>query len=983
MSEAKSAGRLKRWLRLLGILILVVAAAVVALWLTGIPQKQLAQYLLTDALKTDVQVGSVGLLGKVTVDSLKASQPGFPDKPMLDVTNFRADYTLLAKDKRNIDSVHADTITFSNVKQAPAAAPAAPAPAEAPKAAPAKAESEETVADLIDKKAAAREREKFMQRFYPKAFDIGKLHLSQTTPTFGVEIDNVAISGTYGGKKDQRVKIEAPGITGSWWTGTPAQAVTWPAGSVNIEYEKAGGKTRIPVLKVNLPGMAEFDGRVIMDKEVDIELTAARLLNIDLSAANVADFSMPFRIGKLDLTGTRIKGKLDTGDAIKDKITMPEMALHVVGEGLSIGGAGAELYEGDLQIEGTSVAGDQLALAIDATLNRQQKIHLTVDGTPLQVKAAASLGPWSRDDIYAALPKSQRSALSFVGALQELTEARLNLGVQQLNIIITGVAKSKLSLGGVEEPAELTLDASTSAIGLLGRTLDKCKIKLAAAGGSVAWDGKLALKSGRYTGNITLENVDPLRWLEIVTGKPMAPLGATLGGTVELLASPTELKSKLNLTMAATGPAWGVRSGEQVSLAGELAGAPSNKIKGASLELHAGEKDFVGLREWEVATDSYNGKATLAGEFDLDRFVPGVQGRITVQGPLTHEKGVTTLALDSKIDGLVSPWYTAPGQIGVKAALSYDNLKGAGGADNVEITLAEGTVCRGTKWNWGGGAMELPFEFETDLRPFAAMAGDLSGTAKLTGVARRAAEGWTMQGDLTSTIAKAVLGGMATLENATVNGAFTGTSTGTGQFTLARALLAGAALTDIKGPFAMEAGLLKTNGATATFCNGAVTADIEAGLAEEGRPVRIKTQITGADLAAFTATLPVPSARLTGLADGALTATVTSAGVQALELTLESAKEFSMSVGLLAQLMEAQFVKQFKGKDKVQKAMADILGKEEMRPFDSAKLTLKYEGDRVTGTAVLKSGTLDLTLDLGMDAAAVVEFLKMAQAAQA
>lgn len=992
MSEVKPARRVMWWLRLLGMVIGGVAAAVVVLYLTGLPQKHVLQTALGKALNADVQVGHVGLLGKVTIDSIKAFTPGATEKPMLEVTNFEADYSVMPKDKRYVDSVRADAISISQVEApAPQAAPAQPAPAppEAAKPEAAKPAGDETVADMIDKRASEKARKAFMQQFLPKAFEVGRLHLSQSTPTFGIDVDNIAINGAYASKKDHAFNIKSENITGSWWSGTPAQAVTWPAGSLDIQYAKVGGKTNAPVLKVNLPGMAELDGRIVTGDDVDIELTTARLLNIDLSAANVADLPTPFRLAKLDFSGTRVKGKLDTGDAIKDKITLPEMALHVVGEGLSIGGAGAELYEGDLAIEGTSTAGDRIAMAFDATLNRQQKLRLTLDGTPMHAKIEASLAGWSRDDLYAVVPKAQRSALSFLGSLQNLGEARLAVQTDQMKIMVSGLVKPVLSLGGAQETAELTLESTSSAIAVLSRTLEDCKIRFVAAGGVASFAGKLALKTGRHAGTITLENIDPLRWAEIVTGTPLAPLGATIGGTVEFESNPKALKSKVNLTLAATGPALGLRPGEPVTLAGEIAGVPSPtmQLKGAGLDLRAGEKDFIGLRDWQVGMDAYNGNATLAGEFDLDRFMPGIQGRMTVQGPIKHEAGVTTLALESKIDGLVSPWYSAAGPIGVKAALSYDNLKGTGGADTIEIALAEGTVCRGTKWTWGGDTLELPFEFETDLRPFAAATGEMTGAAKLTGVARRATDGWSVQSDLTGNVVKAVVGGMVTLDNAAVKGAVTmpaaGTATGSGEFTLARALLAGAALTDVKGPFALDAGILKAPGATAAFCNGTVTADVEAGLAEEGRPVRVKAQIAGMDLAAFTSTLPVPSARLTGLANGTLTTAVTAAGVQTLELTLESTQEFSMSVGLLAQLMEAQFVQQFKGKDKVQKAMADILGKEEMRAFDSAKLTLKFEGARVTGTALLKSENLDLTLDLGMDSAAVLEFLRMAQASQA
>ena len=77
--------------------------------------------------------------------------------------------------------------------------------------------------------------------------------------------------------------------------------------------------------------------------------------------------------------------------------------------------------------------------------------------------------------------------------------------------------------------------------------------------------------------------------------------------------------------------------------------------------------------------------------------------------------------------------------------------------------------------------------------------------------------------------------------------------------------------------------------------------------------------------------------------------------------------------------MLSQYAEQFTGRKRVERAIGKLVGKDDMRPFDSGKLELETEGGQYVGQVVLTSAGLNLTVDLHIDASAVAEALKLAQ----
>jgi hypothetical protein len=223
----------------------------------------------------------------------------------------------------------------------------------------------------------------------------------------------------------------------------------------------------------------------------------------------------------------------------------------------------------------------------------------------------------------------------------------------------------------------------------------------------------------------------------------------------------------------------------------------------------------------------------------------------------------------------------------------------------------------------------------------------------------------------------------AELEGLALTGAFDLASDtglhGSGEVRAGKVIVAGAALHDLQGAVAFEGDAVKFTGLECRVFDGAVTSGAEVAALRSGFPMSLTAHVTGANLETLTREAQVPSLKLTGLADGDLAIAADGEGLKDLQLALQSTGPVSVSVALLEQLLASQYVKQFAGKQQLERVIAEIVGKEEQRPFDSAKVTLKLDGDRIAGQVALVSPKLNLTIDLQMDMAVVWQALKLAQ----
>ena len=132
MNEAKRGGGFKRWLLRIIVLILALCLLAAASLLTGIPQKQLARKIVGKALNAEVETSAVSFLDKIKIDELRAFKKDGARTPIMEMKGLEVDYALTPPDKRNIASVHIDSLQMQRERQrAPEHAAAGQAPEKA------------------------------------------------------------------------------------------------------------------------------------------------------------------------------------------------------------------------------------------------------------------------------------------------------------------------------------------------------------------------------------------------------------------------------------------------------------------------------------------------------------------------------------------------------------------------------------------------------------------------------------------------------------------------------------------------------------------------------------------------------------------------------------------------------------------------------------------------------------------------------------
>ncbi len=898
-----------------------VCVLAVALCATGWPQRMLLQAVISRATGADVRVGRLlSSLGTLRVSDIEilpnAALAGTESPaPLARISDFDLDYRIWPDDSRYFPSLRVGSVS-GDVDLDLLPAPAAPSRLRVTP----RQRGDHPLADML--------------RYVPKDLEIGSIQLK--------------IHGT----SRQSAAADLPGEFQG-----------------DIEGDAAYKQTPIGV-------------------DVKLKVAKAVFENLDLRAP-YGRFPVGFK--HLDLSGTRVEGP-----ASRElfQFCVPETVLHIAAQALTLGPENDRWYEGDLLIDGHGEAGGAIRFDLDATFNRNQKLQGKLDGTVLDLRAHAGIKDWSRDDVLALVPKNQRVLLANVPRLEGIASAELDArrfvsaGRPQVEAKLT-VDPELVTAEGVREPAKLTLTAQRSTAAPSEES--HVDLNLQVAGGSLAVAAKAGPTGVQTT--IKLDNVDPDRWTKASAGKRFFEgFGSRVGGSLELQTA-LDLQTVQAVVNLSASPfpfrAINLPEGQAATLTGILTANshPYWNISGPQLEFRAGDQATATFRNWSLAFDSYAGKADVSSECDLSWIaarlgVDGVQGRISFKGPVSNEHGFLKAAFDSKAQGLGYAGFVLPDDMAVAArgSLSYDNLNGRGGGKDLEMKIGEGTTLTAASWSASGSprTIEIPYTIQSDLRPLVSLglldsvSGSGSGSWSLT----YNDTGFQSKMDFSAKADAAVVAGaLASLSGVTTAGALVlagGKCSGTGDMTIAKAFAAGVTLEDIKGPLLFEEGVVKSSSLEATLCGGTTTAEAEVGLLHPGIPVQVTARLKNVDLGPLTRAWAVPTAEMTGLAGGEVTLRMEGGKIQEARASLESHQDFSVNVGLIERLLTSQYVQQMKGKQQVERAVAEIVGREQQRPFDSGQLTLEYHGDRITGQAVLVSEKLDLTVDLAMDAGALV-----------
>jgi hypothetical protein len=325
----------------------------------------------------------------------------------------------------------------------------------------------------------------------------------------------------------------------------------------------------------------------------------------------------------------------------------------------------------------------------------------------------------------------------------------------------------------------------------------------------------------------------------------------------------------------------------------------------------------------------------------------------------------------------------------VMAGLGTLDVKdGTGRLENLKITWGAHTslVSNLCPYRLKPARMEIPFTLETDVEPFVRL-GLLDkgeGTMRATGSAKLLEERWEVASQLALDADYLMWpDGAALLTGVKFQGNLGYTCSaelaGRGALRIDEAIVAGASLLELSGPVTFEGGAVRVADFRGRLFDGQVTATGQADLLGPDLPGQVSVRVEELNLETFTREFNPPSVRLTGLANAEAILEWRSGRVRALHVSAVSTRGFTLNSDILKQWLLSEYVRSTLGAKVSEKVLVEVVGKQAQRPFDRAELTLDYQGERPAGKAVLRSRSLNLTLDLAIDPDALVEAMALYQ----
>ena len=982
----------RRWLKwVLRAILAVVALVVVCVVLcigalaTGWPQRKAIEVAARKGMNARAEVGKVSILGAVKVSDLRIFEGEGDQKPMIDVSGFEADYTLLPEDKRYIPYVLIDKLAVNLDRSLPKAEePAKPA-------APAK-------------KAKKKRKKKggVPLEFQPRSAGIRQIQFTGARPTIGLELAGLGLKAEINASNKYFAHLTGEKVAGSFWAPARGNAREL-AGALDIRYEKAGRETTVDPFVVDFPGLLEVSGHGEVSEgggrtAVDIQFDKFVAQDLDLSRVDPKDFPMPLRCKKLDLSGSRLKGELALS---KMSVNMPGTDIKVIADDLGLGPAGEELYEGDLTFRAVGQPGKLLDLSLEATFNRGQKLRGSICGKLLELSAQASLDNWSREDVEALLPKSVRPNLASMPTFQGFSSVSVNAGLEEMYLVTEAALKPLLGVpGGPTETAELTLTSKCSAVSLaLGiKQQHETGLRARIGEGTAAVSAQLGDPTGLHAA-IELEQVDPNAWFTAMTGKQdLQALATRLNGTVQVDLEKDRKKGAVALDVAASPFRYGsfaLPEGQSLAVSGTVSGDNTGyfKAEGEQLEIRMGEGASLQIANWSIPFETFAVQADLTADLDLAFLastlpIGDLRGSVHLTAPVSNDRGFTESTVALTAENLVYGSFAAPAETPLTVAghIKYDNINNSGTVSDFDIALGEGTALSSPACKFGLSplSMEAPCSFSTDFQPLVAVGllSSAQGTATVSGDVKYAADGLSASVDFDAKAeALALAAGLVELKGAALTGELKHAPEsglkGAGDLAAAALGLAGVTIRDLRGPVTFEGDALKASGIEGALFGGGVQADIEIGLLRLGVPVDISATLTDVDLAALSSALGVPSVKLQGRGTGQLDLTVRYGDLEDVKFELAAGEGFAIDRAVLEPLLKYYYAKELKGKKQVEQVLAKLVGKDDVCPFDEAKITVGSAQGALATQIVLKRETLDLTIDLPSDPANLIHDLSL------
>ncbi len=565
------------------------------------------------------------------------------------------------------------------------------------------------------------------------------------------------------------------------------------------------------------------------------------------------------------------------------------------------------------------------------------------------------------------------------------------------------VGNSPKAGGGAEIHAGITAQMGSGTAPVLGvrwsrddeNSWGRAELTVEAEGGTLNADCTINTGGARQTLGLAFNGVSPGWWLQTVAGLDMlAPLSLVLDGTggVEWLV-PSE--ARFEWKAAAPAPGWnGVKLSEEQTITTTGAIKYAGGRAAGNMELLLGEDSRLALSKLVYASDTGNASGEVSGTVAL---APPAQlaGYPDVWGTLRIDKAAfkwlsgNELRLETLLlafEGLGYGNWSLP--YGMELTLSGPvwgtKAPFAAGAGPVDASLGGDTRLRFDKAAWNPEKMLLEnLRLETGFAPLVSKGWLVSAEGNAAVSCSSLSYGPDQSAGTIEYSCEAAslvfpngygeIHGLDSTGSATVNNGLSGT----GALKIESCKLPGMAAKDVTAGLRFEGMTARLEDLAMNLFGGAVNGAASVRLNEPGLPAEATLSVDGADLSVFTEEFKPPSVVLTGRLGGTLSIAAGLDGLRDFRLEMTASDGFSINKDLVEQLLVSQYMEGMSGGRQIGDVLRDVLGDQPQRPFDAGRADLRLEDGRIAGVIRLESKSLNLTVDVKADPAALLEALRI------
>ncbi len=962
--------RVLLWMLLVPIMLVVL---VVGLLGTGIPQREALQRLFASQLKADVHVGGVTLRNPLVIHSLALTdQAARLYAPLVRVDSIATQYRWEPDAPRHIPSMELDGVQLSLRGGG----------------------SGNNYQFLYDLLTAPANPDLDVAPWIPENVRVNDLWAEIQYPGYEVRMDNLAAAARLYGLEAGHLSFGAEELAIAWRSELMPGGPQSHVGRLKLELDWKGADVAVST-EMDFGRLAQLEGQLALSTRdgapyLDVTVPVAVLDDPLWSAILVEHLPTPIRFDTLSLSDVRLGLH-----ALESGLRVDAAELDGTVSRVSIGPDAAPYYEGPLQMalhgsygDSTSVEG-QLTLEEGLALNGQ--VTVADDG----VTGTVELPPWPKGVIQALLPEAYRGAFDVLAPLNGLGGTVSVVQAPDL-LDVTATLDARFADDTLEIPLALQLTATPEGEALTvdtELTLNKATVKTTVSG---------MLGSALKTKN-TLSDVVVNAWTEGLLGKEMVPgLSGALTGQVDVEVPP---EGPLDIDVALTGMGLGydtlVLPGDgPTTISGRMNyNLETGHVRGK--KLHFAQESVIDLvaNDWQMGTDSMKVVAAAETHLSLDAVatlfeLASLYGNADIAGGIQIDDKAFILSgftASSSDLGYTDDWSVPYGStLTLDGNLAYDY-----DARRLSFTPGNARIDEGTMLQMEAFHMDMP----TDTSPFRMTATPLVLQSDLEllksfGAITAVREGRATLSSEKLTFSEGDFGGQTRWdiaaeflalpdEMAELNGLVTTGTYNPGNEEDGKGKVAATSATIYGMPFgAVETGLrldptqLYCEGLETTFLGGTVKLDGTLDYRDPAWKTKADLRVARIDLKEFTKTFEPPDVVLTGIVGGTVTMTVSTEGLEALDVDMEATEGLTLNRSMVRQILMSQYVNDAVGNKSVQKIIEKVIGEDEQRPFDRAILELGMEDGLIVGIARLESKSLDVTVDISAQPSAILEAIR-------